>query len=124
MWMYGFLVTYDLWGGTGIFFGLLLGGIGVVPLAIIAAALNQMWTLVGELVFGLVVTFGPRMFAFYLAKTLDRAAEEAPVPRTYRHRIATPDDVRGIFSVLAEVALESQFRSIHAADKKPSSAAH
>lgn len=25
---------------------------------------------------------------------------------TYRHRIATPDDARGIFSVLAEVALE------------------
>jgi hypothetical protein len=46
MWMYGFLVTYDLWGGTGIFVGLLLGGIGVVPLAIIAAALKQMWTVV------------------------------------------------------------------------------
>jgi hypothetical protein len=50
MWMYGFLVTYDLWGGTGIFVGLLLGGIGGVPLAIIAAALKQMWTVVGELV--------------------------------------------------------------------------
>jgi hypothetical protein len=78
MWMYGFLVTYDLWGGTGIFVGLLLGGIGVVPLAIIAAALKQMWTVVGELVYGLVVTYGARMFAFYLAKTLDRAAEVRP----------------------------------------------
>jgi hypothetical protein len=36
--------------------------IGVVPLAIIAAALKQDWSLVGELVCCLVVTFGAVMF--------------------------------------------------------------
>jgi hypothetical protein len=36
--------------------------IGVVPLAIIAAALKQDWSLAGELVYCLVVTFGAVMF--------------------------------------------------------------
>jgi hypothetical protein len=81
MWLYGFLVTYDLWGEGGVFVGLFLVGIGVVPVAIIAAALKQMWPVVGALIVGLVVTFGARMFAFYLAKTLDRAAQEAPAPK-------------------------------------------
>jgi hypothetical protein len=35
MWMYGFIVTYTLWGGTGIFLGLCFGGVGVVPLGLI-----------------------------------------------------------------------------------------
>lgn len=50
VWMYGFLVTYQFWGGTGTFIGLLLGVVGVVPLGIIAAALHGTWYYVGELI--------------------------------------------------------------------------
>ena len=74
VWMYGFLVTYDLWGGTGVFIGLVLGIVGVVPLGIIAAALHGMWYYAAELIYGLVLTYGARTFAIYLMRKLERAA--------------------------------------------------
>ncbi len=77
VWMYGFLVTFDLWGAGGVFAGLLLGVVGIVPLGIIAAALHALWSTVGELAFGIAITYGARMFAVFLAATLDRATEEA-----------------------------------------------
>lgn len=83
VWMYGFLVTYELWGGIGIFIGLFLGVVGVVPLGIIAAALHGIWYYVGELVFGLVLTYGARAFALFLMKTLEPRTDggrEVPGP--------------------------------------------
>ncbi len=77
VWMYGFLVTYDLWGTGGILAGLFLGIVGVVPLGMIAAAFNGMWSVVLELAILLVVTYGVRMFALFLASSLDRAVVEA-----------------------------------------------
>jgi hypothetical protein len=77
VWMYGFLVTFDLWGSIGVLFGLFLGVVGIVPLGMIAAALHALWPIVAELAFGMAITYGARMFAFFLAATLDRAAAEA-----------------------------------------------
>jgi hypothetical protein len=76
VWMYGFLVTYDLWGAGGILAGLVLGFVGVVPLGMIAAALNGLWPVVAELAFCIAVTYGSRMFSLFLANSLDRAAVE------------------------------------------------
>ena len=70
-WMFGFLVTLYLWGAGGIIAGLLLGIIGVVPLGMIASAFNGLWYTVAELAFSLLITYGARMFALYLAATLD-----------------------------------------------------
>lgn len=74
VWLYGFIVTYTLWGGIGVFVGLCLGGIGVVPLGIVAAALHGMWQQVAELVFGIVITFAARAFSRYLVQRIDAAA--------------------------------------------------
>jgi hypothetical protein len=73
LWMYGFIVTYALWGGVGIFLGLCFGGVGVVPLGLIAATLHGEWYPVAQILFGLVTTFGARGFAAYLAKKVDEA---------------------------------------------------
>jgi len=78
-WMFSFLVTFSLWGVGGVFVGLCLAGIGIFPLAIIAAALHALWSTVGNLAFGIVITCGTRIFSFYLATTLDRAAKQAEV---------------------------------------------
>jgi hypothetical protein len=72
VWMYGFVVTYQLWGGAGIITGLVLAGVGVVPLGIAAAAINGIWYYVAELIFGLFVTYGTRAFALFLANSLER----------------------------------------------------
>ena len=66
VWMYGFAVTYQIWGGVGIFIGLILGIVGVVPLGIIAASWHSEWAIVAELIYGLVLTYGARAIALWL----------------------------------------------------------
>jgi hypothetical protein len=80
VWLEGLLVTYKFWGWTGVFFGLFFGGIGVVPLGIVAASLNGAWLLVSDLLFGIVPTFGVRAPAFYFARNIDRQSQEIATP--------------------------------------------
>ncbi|OGM94851.1 hypothetical protein A2524_00130 [Candidatus Wolfebacteria bacterium RIFOXYD12_FULL_48_21] len=68
VWMVGFLVTYSLWGGFGVFIGLMMGGVGVVPLGIIAAVFNGAWAMAGNLLYGIAITFGARIFGMYLGE--------------------------------------------------------
>lgn len=71
-WMYGLIVTYTLWGLVGVVAGLAIAGVGVVPLGILAAAINELWPVAGELALGLVLTFGSRFLAVYLAYLVDQ----------------------------------------------------
>lgn len=66
VWMYGLVVTYAIWGGFGLFIGLIMAGVGVVPLGIVAAMLHGEWQAVGSLILGLVFTVGTRALAAYL----------------------------------------------------------
>ena len=70
VWMYGFLVTLHFWGVGGVFVGLCLVGIGVVPFGMIAAALHSSWDVLAELAFGIAMTYATRTFGFYLEHTL------------------------------------------------------
>jgi len=71
-WLYGFLVTYDVWGGGGVVLGLILGLVGVVPLGIIGAALHGFWEAFGELIFGTILTIGAQLFAVYLTRKTEQ----------------------------------------------------
>ncbi len=71
VWMYGFMVTYQIWGGVGVFIGLMLGVVGIVPLGIIAASLHSEWVIVAELIYGLVLTYGARVIALWLWAKLE-----------------------------------------------------
>jgi hypothetical protein len=64
---YSCIVAYDYWGYVGLFVGLFIAGIGVVPVAYLATILHQDWQIVGNLVVGTVATFGLRAFGIYLA---------------------------------------------------------
>jgi hypothetical protein len=72
VWVYGFMVTYEFWGGEGVFIGLILGIVGIVPLGIIAAAWHSEWMIVAELMYGLVLTYGARAIALWLGAKIDR----------------------------------------------------
>jgi hypothetical protein len=48
--------------------------VGLVPLGIIAAALHGIWLYVGDLVGGVALTYGARVFAVFLMQTLERPA--------------------------------------------------
>ncbi len=65
VWVYGFAVTYEIWGGVGVFIGLILGIVGIVPLGIIAALSHAEWVIVAELVYGLALTYGARAIALW-----------------------------------------------------------
>jgi hypothetical protein len=92
-WILGFLTTLEYWGGIGVFIGLFLGIVGIVPLGIIASVFHTDWWSFGGLIVGLFVTFGSRMIALSLAATLEKVAPDAPTVSPPR-KAATPSDLQ------------------------------
>jgi hypothetical protein len=71
VWCFGFLVTYVYWGITGILIGVVLAGIGVVPIGMLASVINGEWGVMLNLLYGIVLTYGARSYAIYLAEKHD-----------------------------------------------------
>ncbi len=67
-WVWSFLLAYVLWGIMGLVVGLFIGGIGVVPIAMLASIFNGEWSIFGQLVLLVVITFGVRFFSLYIAE--------------------------------------------------------
>ena len=74
LWIWGFLLTYILWGGLALIIGLFLMGVGVVPIAMLATMFNGMWSVFGQLIFLLFLTFGSRFFGAFLAGSAEEAS--------------------------------------------------
>jgi hypothetical protein len=73
-WILGFLATLQYWGVVGVFVGVIMGVVGIVPLGILASAFHSDWSSVGGLTLGLVLTYSARVIAFRLAARIDRTA--------------------------------------------------
>jgi hypothetical protein len=71
-WIFGFLATLQYWGVIGVFVGVIMGVVGIVPLGMLASAFHSDWLGVGQLALGLVLTYGARMTAVLLAARIDR----------------------------------------------------
>jgi len=71
LWFWALLLTYLIWGTRAVFIGLFIAGIGVVPISILATALNGEWAITGQIILLLVLTFGSRMLGFYFAERVD-----------------------------------------------------
>ena len=71
-WVLGFLVTLQYWGAIGVFVGVVMGLVGIVPLGILASAFHSDWLAVSQLAFGLALTYGARLTAVMLAEHIDR----------------------------------------------------
>jgi len=67
LWVWGLLLTYNLWGAIAVFIGLFLMGIGVVPIAMLATLFEGMWMTLGELILLTVLTFGTRATGAWVA---------------------------------------------------------
>jgi len=72
LWVWSFLLTYSLWGGLGIFIGLFLFGVGIVPIAMLATLVNGMWSILGQLMLLAILTFGSRFFGIFLTESIRR----------------------------------------------------
>lgn len=69
--MEGLLMTLFIWGWGGVFIGLFMGGVGVVPIAMLATLLNGVWGALIELVLLTIMTYATRAGALALSETLD-----------------------------------------------------
>lgn len=73
LWIYSALIAYVLWGFLALLIGLFIAGIGVLPIAFLAALLNGEWAIIGNLIYMIVLTYGSRVLGMYL---IERAEKE------------------------------------------------
>jgi hypothetical protein len=67
LWAFSAIVAYILWGYFGLFIGLFLMGIGVVPVAFLAALFKGEWSAMGNIIVGILLTYGTRIAGIYIA---------------------------------------------------------
>jgi len=80
VWLFSVLTVYQLWGFGGLIAGIILGIVGIVPLALIAASMNSMWVAAGSIGLGIALYFGLYVFGIYLRSTMKAPAWTSPIP--------------------------------------------
>jgi hypothetical protein len=97
LWMEGLLNTLDIWGGIGVFIGLFLLGLGVVPIGLLAALTHGLWWNFFDMVFLAVLAFGARSYAMArlaaddIAGTPTETTSE-PEEDFWDHRLPLPEE--------------------------------
>ena len=76
-WVWSFLLAYVFWGFLGLFIGLFIGGVGVVPIAMLASMSKGEWGIFGQLVLVVIITFGVRFLALYIAEKAEQKDEKS-----------------------------------------------
>ena len=75
LWVWSLIVAYALAGVFWIIVGLLFVGIGVIPIAMVAAALNAQWSVAGQMLIGIIVVYTLRVVGTLLVNS-DSQGEE------------------------------------------------
>lgn len=75
LWLWGMAYAYTVWGLFGVIVGLMLFGVGVVPVAIVAALVHADWSTFGILLFAVFVTYGLRGLANWVGQKADERDE-------------------------------------------------
>jgi len=84
-WIYGLAVTLSLWGFIAVIIGVLLGGIGVVPIGMLAALFHGRWDIFFGLLIMIILTYASRLIGTLLASSGERNNEKAA--QTHRNII-------------------------------------
>ena len=74
-WIYGLAVTLALWGWLAVIIGIFLGGVGVVPIGMLAAIFNGHWGIFWTLFLTVALTYGARIIGYALANNADSQNE-------------------------------------------------
>ena len=74
LWAYSCLFVVYAWGYGALAIGLIFAGVGVVPVALLAAIFHGEWSVLWELLFGIILTFGTRGFGLWLITKVEPAA--------------------------------------------------
>lgn len=76
-WIYGLAVTLSLWGVLALIIGLFMGGIGVVPIGMLAALFHGKWGIFFMLLFTLILTYGTRLAGTALAESTNEKGNQS-----------------------------------------------
>ena len=71
IWVCGLGVTYEALGLGGVIIGLVFAGVGIVPVAMLAALLQGEWQALIVFVILIVLTFGLQALGTWLGKKVD-----------------------------------------------------
>lgn len=72
VWLYSVVFAYYAWGFLAVFIGLALLGVGVIPIALVAAAIQGLWSPFFEVLTLTVATFGFQIFGRHLGDLHER----------------------------------------------------
>jgi hypothetical protein len=76
VWLFSAVITFTFWGFWGaLFLGLILLGVGIVPMALLAVATHSQWNMAVVIVGGIVLTFGTRIIGLVLSSIRARRNE-------------------------------------------------
>jgi hypothetical protein len=76
VWAYSCVIAYDIWGLGALIIGLVLAGVGVVPVACLATLFHGDWGTLGMLLLGVLLTFGARGSAIYLMSKVEHRTND------------------------------------------------
>lgn len=68
-WLLGFILTYSIWGVWAVIIGIFFMGFGVVPIALLATAINGYWEPFFTVLVLIVLTFGARIVGMLIAES-------------------------------------------------------
>jgi hypothetical protein len=79
-WWYSFIICYRVLGTAALIVGVLFGGIGVVPLAVVGVFIRsfwapELWVTFWNLILALALVFGPRVLVAFIAYRIGEQAE-------------------------------------------------
>lgn len=70
-WIFGLAVTLTLWGWIAVIIGIFMGGIGVVPVGMLAATFHGEWGVFWTLFMNLVLTYCARIIGTMLVSNVE-----------------------------------------------------
>jgi hypothetical protein len=68
-WLLGFILTYSIWGIWAVVIGIFFLGFGVVPIALLATAINGYWDPFFTVLVLIILTFGARIVGLLIAES-------------------------------------------------------
>ena len=90
-WCLSFACVHDYFGTIGLVIGLLIAGVGIVPIAMVGAVLHHSWPVLALLIAALGIGFGTRVLAVWLATVQERS--KARYVQKLRAKLAAIDGV-------------------------------
>jgi len=76
LWIWSLILSYTMAGIVWMIMGLLFGGIGIVPIALIASLLRMEWLIAIEIIVLAIIAFALRSFGIFLTGKASQAIEE------------------------------------------------